>query len=231
MKAAAPGMTDLMLRSPVEEVTGPWPWIWKARKICDWSGHRSRIGRTMKDLHQQIFPRQQLITTSCLHFLSLYYVSAWRTKELDRKLAIEDSTSGRPTSFALRLLYKQGSHCEDIFAEPLLAKAARTPRRRLLEQVRIKLYGPGNQRVRSRTLDDLAEPRPRQLIAPSLRGCRILPPTDDLPHPHELHGQHPCLIEFPIRAWKARRAMLLWRRYKSLTEWAWVLNTLLSARV
>jgi hypothetical protein len=166
----------------------------------------------MRDLTDK-FALESIDHDELLHFLSLYYVSAWRTKELDRRLTTEIALPAS-NQFALRLRYKQG-RITKIFRGPGLSKKRDLDT--LLEAVRvncrdtaIKEYGRGLLMV-SRPV--------RGSYRAATVPLQILPPTDDLPCPREFHGQNPFVIEFPIRSWQ-RQGMQVWRRYKSLTEWA-----------
>jgi hypothetical protein len=177
----------------------------------------------MRDLTDK-FALESIDHDELLHFLSLYYVSAWCTKELDKRLTT-DIALPASKQFALRLRYKQG-RITRIFRGPALSKQHDLDT--LLEAIRvncsataIKEYGRGLLMV-SRPV--------RGSYRAATVPLQILPPTDDLPSPREFHGQNPVVIEFPIRSWQ-REGMQVWRRYKLLTEWAWVLNALLSDSV
>jgi hypothetical protein len=159
-----------------------------------------------------------------LHFLSLTYGTAWRTQTLTRNLATEIAFPASER-FALRLLYRQG-RIEKVFSGPLLSRKRELTT--LLEELNINCRDSAIREY-GRGLLMASLPIRGSYLAPSAH-IQILPPTDDLPRPSDLHGQNPFLIEFPIRAWQ-RDGIRLWRRRKCLIEWAWVLNTLLSVRV
>jgi hypothetical protein len=55
---------------------------------------------------------------------------------------------------------------------------------------------------------------------------QILPPPPEAPLPPSMGGDHPFVLEYPIRAWRTP-ALRHRRRFKNVLEWALVLNALL----
>jgi hypothetical protein len=177
----------------------------------------------MTDLTKE-FALNSIDHDELLHFLSLYYGTAWRTKEQDKSLAAEIAL---PEDFqvALRIRYRQG-RITKVFRGPLLRKQRDLDA--LLEAMRVNCRDPAIKGF-GRGLLMVSRPVRGSYRSKSVP-LQILPPTDELPHPPFLHAQHPVLIEFPMRSWE-RDDLRLWRRYKCLMEWAWVLNTLLHVGV
>jgi hypothetical protein len=55
---------------------------------------------------------------------------------------------------------------------------------------------------------------------------QIVPAPRDAPRPKTVSGQHPFVLEYPIRRCHSS-ALRMHRRYKNAVEWAWVLNAVL----
>lgn len=186
-----------------------------------WAAH---VTQTMQNNITDKFALDSIDHDELLHFLSLYYVSAWRTRELGRELTTEIALPASE-QFALRLQFRRG-RISKLYRGPLLSKQRDLDA--LLEAIRVNCLDTATKAY-GRGLLMVSRPVRGSYCSPSAR-VQMLPPTDDLPRPGALHGQHPLLLEFPIRSWQ-RDGMQLWRRSKSLTEWGWALNALLNDTV
>lgn len=159
-----------------------------------------------------------------LKLLDVRFNSAWRVKEPGRGPSTEIDIPATK-AFALRVRYRNG-RIEQIFAGPALAK--KKDLEGLLAEVDTILRGPSSKEF-GRGVLMASRPVRGGFTSPSA-SLQILPAPDETARPNNLNAQHPFVLEFPIRFCQLPQ-LRLWRRYKNLAEWAWVLSVVLNGTI